>query len=90
MFIHHLLFGTAALIGACLIYEPRMQLLLYSALSNEFQHWLSFLICFVEEMQFIMMMIGVAAPTWQLQVIFFGLIENQLKMLVKALSANTT
>ena len=76
---------AVALILACFIYDPTMQLLLYSGLPTEHQNWLSFAVCFVEEMRFIFTFQGIAIPVFQVQVISFDLINQTLQLLLDSL-----
>ena len=78
-----------AMIGACFIYEPTMQLLLYSALPDRQKNWFWMVLCLVEEMRFLLIFEGLVVPTWQLQVIAFDLIRNKLTLLAQSLSAET-
>ena len=65
--------------GTCFIFDPTLKLLLYSALPESYQNWLTFMTCFVEEMRFTLMFIGVIVPVLQLQVISFDLITIHLE-----------
>ena len=74
---------TITAIGACFIYDPEMKLLLYSALPENCKNWLSFLVCWVEEMRMLCMGVGIASPLLQLQVIAFDLLNVSLEAIGK-------
>ena len=67
------------MIGACIVYEPTMKMLLYAAVPAPYQNSLTFWICFAEEMRFLVICIGIAIPTFQRQVIAFDLINTNLE-----------
>ena len=69
------------IIGASFIYDPTMRSLLYSALPECLKNRLSFWICFAEEMRFLLIFAGIVAPTWQVQVIAFDLVNNRLNII---------
>ena len=56
-----------------------MKLLLYAALPECYQNWLSFGICFVEEMRFLLFVVGIAVPACQLQLIAFQDVNKALE-----------
>ena len=78
--------ATAFLIGACFIYDREMKFLLYSALPENGKNWLSFCICWLEEMRMLFVAVGIAVPTMQLQVIAFDLLNVSLGAIGKALT----
>ena len=81
LFLPHMILLAAVLIGACCVYDPTMRLLLYSALPESYQSWLLFGICFVEELRFMLMMISIAIPVWQMQVMSFDLVNTALEVI---------
>ena len=72
---------TLPVIGASFIYDPTMTAVLYSALPKCYKNRLTFWICFVEEMRFLLMLAAISVPTWQLQVIAFDLVNMKLDLL---------
>ena len=72
---------TLPVCWASFIYDPTMRVLLYSALPECYKNRLSFWICFVEEMNFLLMFAGLAIPIWQMQVISFDLVKRNLDIL---------
>ena len=67
------------MMGACAIYNLTMSMLLYSALPEAYQNRLTCWLCYVEEVRFMAVIVGVAVPVSQCQVIAFGLINNKLE-----------
>ena len=82
IYMPYMVLVSQAAVGACYIYDPTSKLLLYSALPERYQSWLIFLMCFVEEMRFITIFIGVAVQVLQLQVISFDLININLEAIL--------
>ena len=66
------------IIGACILYDPTRKMLLYAALPTQCQNWVTFWLCFVEEIRLLCMFIGIGVPAWQCQLIAFDLIHNKL------------
>ena len=87
--IHYPIILLITLILVCYLYDPTMQMLLYSALPTQQKNWLSFSIFFVEEARFLFMMQGVAVPVFQVQVISFDLINKTFQLLLESLENNT-
>ena len=87
IYLPYMVLGAIMAICACYIHDPTMRLLLYSALPESYQTRLCFGICFMEEMRFVLVMVGVAVPVLQLQVISLDLINTYLQMV---LSSNLT
>ena len=79
--------GVAVL--GCYVYDPSMKLLLYAAVPAAYQNWLSFCVCYVAEIQHLMMLIGTGLSTWQLQVMSFDLVTHKLESIVEELLAHT-
>ena len=46
-----------------------MTLLLYSAVSTSYQNWLTFGIYYLEELRFLLILVGLEIPAWQFQLI---------------------
>ena len=86
--IPYMVTALIVVIGACFINEHTMQLRPYSAVPDKIRNWIAFMICFMEEMRFLIMIPGTAGPAWQLQVISFGLIERNLKFMGESLSVS--
>ena len=74
-----------AMIAGCMLYDPTMKMLLYSGLPGQYQSWASAVICFAEEMRFLVILVGVAVPIWQFQVIAFDLVNRKLTETLKAM-----
>ena len=75
-----------ALILLVFIYEPSISFLLYSALPAEYKSWWAFLACMMEEVRFVMFIIGIIVPIWQLQVMAFEDINCNLKEMIRSLT----
>ena len=73
---------------ACFIYDPSMNLLLYSGLPGAYQNQVTFWICMVEETRFLMFYVGIDTSTWQLQVISYDLVSNNLEEILEKLISN--
>ena len=73
---------VAVMIGACILYDPTMNMLLYSALPGSHQNWLTFGICFLEEMRFIGLCVGISVLTLQRQIIAFDFITTRLRVVL--------
>ena len=70
-------------VGAAMVYDPSMKLLLYAALPTHLQNQTSFGLCLLEEIRFLVVITETATPVWQLQVISFDLVSNQLRPLMQ-------
>ena len=75
---------TAVTGVACIVYDPTMRLLLYSAVPEQYQSCLSFLICLTEELRLLCMYAVLVVPTWQIQVISFDLLNRELENIADA------
>ena len=73
---------AVAIVFACTIYDPTMKLLLYAALPEKYQTWLSFSVCLLEEIRFMSILVGLAIPTLQIQIIAFEDVEKALQALI--------
>ena len=69
-------------IVACFIYDPTMNLLLNAGLPENYQTWLSFSVCLLEEIHFLSIIVGLAIPTLQLQIIAFQDVDKALQALI--------
>lgn len=78
IFLPYMTSLVAVMMGACYVYDPGMKLLLYSSLPENFQNWFFFGIFLVEEMRFLMMIVGILVPAFQLQVIGIDAINHNL------------
>ena len=76
---------AALTIGACYALDPTMKLLLYSALPAQYQNWLSFAICLVEEVRILGIFAGTVTPVWQSQIIAFDLVSDNLECLTESM-----
>ena len=70
---------VVVLVGVCIINDPEITMLLYSALPKLYQNWLTFWFCFSEEMRFLSIILGVGIPALQCQLIAFDLLNNKLE-----------
>ena len=77
---------SAGVVGVCILFDPMMKFVLYSALPEQFQNWLSFVICYVEEIRFLYMFAAIIIPIWQVQLLAFDLINDKLEEIVDAVS----
>ena len=75
-------FPAVLVIVVCMIYDPTMKLLLYAALPEAYQNWLSFSMLLVEEVRFLLVFLGLAVPAWQLQIIAIQDVHKALQFLV--------
>ena len=75
---------AAITVVACVVYDPSMKLLLYSAIPEQCQNWLSFLICLTEELRLLCMYAVLVVPTWQIQVMSFDLLNRELENIADA------
>ena len=78
IWLPYMVLCAASIVTTCTIYDPTMKLLLYAALPENCQTWLSFVICLVQEMRVLLMCIGLAVPTWQIQIIAFQYADKAL------------
>ena len=85
IYLPHITITTAAVIGGCYLYDPSMKILLYSALAEKYQNWLSYGICFVEEIRFLARLLGTVVTAWQIQLLAFELVTNELDASVQSL-----
>ena len=76
---------AALVVSATMVYDPTMRLLLYAALPPRLQNWATFGLCLLEEIRFLLVMTSVAIPIWQVQVISFDLVCNQLRLVTQGL-----
>lgn len=82
IYVPYMVVLAAVLILACYVYDPTLRLLLYSALPECHQTWLAFVICYMEEMRFMLMLFGIVTPVWQLQVLSLDLINKYLELII--------
>ena len=87
IFLPHAILASFALILLSFIYEPSINLLLYSALPKQLQSQLTFWACLVEEVRFILFIVGIIVPIWQLQVMAFEDINCKLKEILNSHTA---
>ena len=69
--------------AASFLYDPGSSVLMYSALPETLKNWLSFCICWLEELHMLFMFVGIAGPVFQVQVIAFDLLEDSLERIRK-------
>ena len=67
MYMPHMVSCGVVLVWACYIYDSSLRLLLYSALPARRQSWLTFIVCFVEEIRLLLIAGGIIVPVLQLQ-----------------------
>ena len=77
---------VGTMIVVCMVYDPTMKMLLYSGLPVQYQNWFVAGICFVEELRFLLILLGVAVPIWQFQVIAFDLVHRKLNGILEVLN----
>lgn len=82
----HLILLVVAVMIVCMIYDPTMKLLIFAALPESYQNWLTFAICLVEEARFLMICAGLGAPSWQLQIVAFQDINEELGALIQSVA----
>ena len=70
---------AAVVVAACILYDPTMMMLLYSAVPQSYKNWFSCGICFVEETRLLLIFVGINVPTFQLQMIAFELLNCTLE-----------
>ena len=75
-------------IGACFIYDSSMRILLYSALPERYQGWLTFMALFVEEIRMLLMCASVGVPVLQLQVLSFAKVNAYLEGILNSAILN--
>ena len=85
IYLPHMLTLAIMLVGICAVYDPTMKMLLYNALPNSYQNWLTFWLCYMEEMRFLAMIVAVNAPAWQCQIIAFDLVNHDLEAITEAI-----
>ena len=78
LWIPHILLFTIVVALACFVYDPTVKLLLYSALPESYQNWVWFGTCYLEEVRFLLVLVGIEVPLWQLQLIAFEDINRGL------------
>ena len=84
MYMPHMAVFSVIATGASYIYDPTLRLLLYSALPGRYQNWLTFLVCFVEEIRLVVVMAGLGVTLLQVQVISFDLVSAHLQTRINA------
>ena len=72
-------------ISACYIYDPSMKFLLYSGLPAPYQNPVTFWICMMEEVHFVVRCACMAVHMWQLQVIAFDLVNSNMAGIIDKL-----
>lgn len=75
--------ATVLAIGACFLYEREMKVQLYSALPQNYKNWLSFCVCWLEELHMLWMFVAIVGPFFQLQVMAFDLLTVNLEAIGK-------
>ena len=84
IYLPYMVLPAAVPIGACYVYRPKLKFLLYSCLPDDYQNWLTFALCLVEEMWFLMVILGLITPAYQTQLISYELIAKKLQDLVQS------
>ena len=84
IYLPHVIIASFALILLTFVYDPSITFLLYSALPRRYQFWLTFCACLMEEFRFVLFIIGIIVPIWQLQVMAFEDINRKLKELINS------
>ena len=73
---------TLSLIWASFIYDPTMRVLLYSGLPECWKNVLSFWACFAEDVRSLLIVTGMAVPTWQMHVMACDLVNRRLDVIL--------
>lgn len=81
-FLPYMSFLVMFAIIASYVYDPTMKFLIYAMMPESYKTWLWFLVCLTGELHHITMLIAIAIPPWQLQVISFELLNTSLQTLV--------
>ena len=76
---------TVSAIAACFLYDPGMKVLVFSVLPEKHKNWLSFGVCWLEELRMLFMIVGIAVPVFQVQVITFDVLNYSLEAIGKDL-----
>ena len=84
IYMPHVVLCGIIMVGACFLYDPTLRLLLYSAVPERHQNWLTFFVCFVEEMHMMLIFAGTAVPMWQLQVICFDQVTDHMEAIISS------
>ena len=79
IYLPHMALCALVVIAISFINDPTMKLLLYSALPLNCRNWLSFGLCFLEDMRLVIICAGMLLSTWQFQVIAFQTVSNVLE-----------
>ena len=78
----HMSILAVFIIVACMVYDPTMKMLLYTALPEKYKNRLSFGICILAELRFLIIITGLAVPTLQRQIVAFQDLDQALQALV--------
>ena len=76
---------SASVMWSICLYDPTIKLLVYAALPEKYQNWLSLGLCLLEEFRIWSIALGVIGTTWQVQVISFDLVNEQLITMLRSL-----
>ena len=76
---------SASVMWSICLYDPTIKLLVYAALSEKYQNGLSLGLCLLEEFRIWSIALGVIGTTWQVHVISFDLVNEQLNTMLRSL-----
>ena len=85
IWLPHMLLLAASMAVICMIYDPTMKLLLYAALPESYQSWLTLGIGLVAEWCFLLFGAGLTVPAWQLQIVVIQDINEKLETLIESM-----
>ena len=71
------------MIGACILYDPTLEMLVHNAVPARCQNWFAFWLCFLEEMRIMILCGGIAVPVWQCQIGALALMNKKLQDIAK-------
>ena len=83
LWLPHMIALAVPAIMASYVYDPSMSFLLYNALPSHLQNWSTFGLCAAEEFRFILDILVIVAPVYQLHVISYDLVSDRLRRLIR-------
>ena len=73
-----MILGSGIPVFACFTYYHTMGFLLFTAVPERHKNWLWFIICFAEEVRYVLMLVAIVVPTFQFHVTALDLISSNL------------
>ena len=86
LYLPYAIYPAVLLIGAAVIYDPAIPMLIYTILPESMKTWPWFWLCFIEEVRFVTFFDVLAVPLWQIQIISFDLINVNLEAVTSCTS----